>query len=110
MIAPLLMVLLTMNLSQPVCDNRLDSAAIVKIAKRSNSYWTKNWQYPPDIQFDEKNCEWTIKSTKSRHTNKGGCKHTNGCTEIKTIQLVIDATTGKLKSKTQEKKLYHNYE
>lgn len=91
-------------------DNFIDTAAVIKIAKRHNAYWTKNWAMQPSISFDSTKGEWKIVSYKSKHTNKGDCKNTNGCTEIKTVVLIIDNKTKKVKSREETKQLMPNYE
>jgi hypothetical protein len=92
------------------CDNQLDTAQVIKIAKRHNSYWMKDWFSPPLIKFDSQHCEWTVCSYKSKHINKGECKYTNGCMLTKSLTTIIDARTKKVKSRTKETKLFPNYE
>lgn len=92
------------------CENRLDSAKVIKIAKSHHAYWTSKNQDLPTIIFDKQNCTWTVVSTISRHTNRGECKRTNGCTFVKKVTLIIDAHSKKVISKTKWQKLYPNYE
>jgi hypothetical protein len=93
-----------------VCENRLDTTQVITLAKRHNSYWNKDWHAQPGIKFDEQNCTWIVVSTKSRHTNRGQCKHTNGCRLVKTVTLVINARSKKVLSRDKKKKLHPNYE
>lgn len=95
---------------QTNCENKLDTAQIIKIAKRHNAYWTLNWYRPPAIQYDSQQCIWTVVSSKSKHTNRGNCKNTNGCTLVKTVTLEIDGKKKKAISRKQKKKCYPNYE
>ncbi|OYU96908.1 MAG: hypothetical protein CFE21_01070 [Bacteroidetes bacterium B1(2017)] len=90
--------------------NKLDTAEVIRIAKRKNSYWTQSWQAPPSIQYKEETCEWVVQSHKYTSSLKGECKHTNGCTIVSSVNLVINAKNGKIKSKRKEKTIYHNYE
>ena len=92
------------------CENRLDSTKVIKIAKRHNAYWNKKSQGVPYVTFDKQKCTWTVVSTIYRHTNRGHCKNTNGCTFVKKVTLVIDAYSKKVISKTKWQKLYPNYE
>jgi hypothetical protein len=92
------------------CENRLDTAKVIKIANRHNAYWNKKSQGVPYITFDEQKCTWTVVSTIYRYTNRGHCKNTNGCTIVKTVTLIVDANSKKVISKTKWQKLYHNYE
>lgn len=92
------------------CINTLDTAGVITIAKRKNAYWTEHWAFKPKISFNGQNCEWTVESLKMKHSNKGNCKHTNGCTEITKVKLVIAAKTRKVKSRKEEKELRPNYE
>ncbi len=93
-----------------VCNNRLDSAGVVKIAKRHHAYWTKNWQSPPSIKLDEQSCRWTVVCWRTHHSNKGECKYTNGCTISDMVTLVIDAKTKRVISKKRTKTSFPNYE
>lgn len=92
------------------CINKLDSNKVKRIAKRHNSYWTKAWQYPPGMIFKEESCEWMIVSRKIKITNKGDCKHCNGCTITTSVTLLIDATSGKVKDRIELKHVTRNYE
>lgn len=92
------------------CKNQLDSTKVIKIAKSHLAYWTSKNQDLPSIIFDKQNCTWTVVSTISRHSNRGECKRTNGCTYVKKVTLVIDAHSKKVISKTKWQKLYPNYE
>ncbi|MFA6151861.1 MAG: hypothetical protein WC716_11115 [Chitinophagaceae bacterium] len=93
-----------------VCENRLDSARVVKIAKRHHAYWTKNWQSPPSIKLDEQSCRWTVVCWRTHHSDKGECKYTNGCTISDMVTLVIDAKTKRVISKKRTKTSFPNYE
>ena len=100
-----------LGFSQQVnCISALDTAEVIKIAKKKKAYWQVHEQMKPDIVFDVGKCEWIVKSSKTKHTNRGNCKNTNGCTLLKTVTLTIDARTIKIKHKRRRKKLYHNYE
>ena len=89
---------------------KMDSLDVVQMAKRHRAYWTDNWVSPPQITFDEESQNWTVHSTKTKHTQRGECKYTNGCTVVQTVTLVIDNQKKKVVSKTKEKRLFHNYE
>lgn len=93
-----------------VCGNRLDTAQVIKIAKRHNAYWNINWYAPPAIKFDRKNCTWEVVATKVKHTDRGECKDTNGCTQIKQVTLIIDAETKRVLSKDKTITVSPNYE
>lgn len=92
------------------CENRIDTTQVIIIAKRHNAYWTSDWSAQPGIKFDAQSCTWTVVSSKSRYTNRGRCKRTNGCTLVKTETLIIDARTKKVLSRNNNKKIYPNYE
>jgi hypothetical protein len=89
---------------------QLDSLDVIQIAKRHRAYWTDNWVSPPQITFDEESQNWTVHSTKTKHTQRGECKYTNGCTVVQTVTLVINNQKKKVVSKTKEKSLFPNYE
>jgi hypothetical protein len=88
----------------------MDSLDVVQMAKRHRAYWTDNWVSPPQVKFDEESQNWTVHSTKTKHTQRGECKYTNGCTVIQTVTLVIDDQKKKVVSKTKGKSLFPNYE
>jgi hypothetical protein len=102
------------------CANQLDSAEVIKIAKRHNAWWDikpkKNlYSKKPKIVFDEQNCEWKVFSSKSKQTRIGlcdfsgkNCRDVGGCTVIKNVVLVIDDKTKKVKSKNKSKKKRYN--
>jgi hypothetical protein len=95
---------------ESTCENRLDSIKVIKIAKRHNAYWISKNRDLPALIFDKQNCTWTVVSTISRHTNRGNCKRTNGCTFVKKVTLVVNAHSKKVISKAKWQKLYPNYE
>lgn len=88
----------------------LDSAEVIQIAKWRNAYWSNGVFPKPILHLESAKQEWQVVSTKSKHTLKGHCRFTNGCTEITQLILIVDAQTGKVKSKTKQKKRYSNYE
>ena len=107
------------------CVNQLDTAEIIKIAKKESAWWDKNPKYTwdrktqrhnyPKVLFAEKNCEWGVYSIKEKQTRKGecelsgrGCKQSTGCTVTTSITLIIDANTKKIKSKKTGKSKTHN--
>jgi hypothetical protein len=104
------------------CANQLDTAEVIRIAKKENAWWDKkNWkrktQYSryPRISFDEQKCEWIVYSVKIRETRKGSCdysdkpcKESGYCTVKTSVSVVIDASTKKVKSKKKTKSIRHN--
>jgi len=82
---------------------------VIKIAKKHGAYW-ENGDNKPVVKLNETTSEWVVQSIKYSYTRKGDCKHTNGCTKVKSVKLIIDANTGKVKSKEKENKIYPNYE
>ena len=88
----------------------LDTVAVIRIAKSEKSYLDKDWQFKPVINFDTLLCEWRVYTMMARHTEKGKCRFTNGCTEVLSVVLYLDATTGRVKSRKTEKRLIPNYE
>lgn len=92
------------------CSPQLDSAKVVKIAQKENGYWNNDWVFNPTVEFNSMSCDWQVQSTKTSHTKKGNCKHTNGCTVVTTLILTIDDKTQKVKSKKKDKLILPNYE
>lgn len=123
---PFILFILTWSLSgfsqTTECVNQLDTAEVIKIAKKENAWWDKkNWNRKaqhsiyPKVVFDEQNCEWIVYSVKAWQTRKGecevsgrDCKDKSGCTVTTSITLIIDANTKKVKSKKKRKKKMHN--
>lgn len=93
-----------------ISSPQMDSLDVIKIAKRHRSYWTENRVIPVSIGFNSDQKTWTVQAAKTHHTNRGDCKHTNGCTVLKSVTLVIDDQKKKVVSKTKEKILFPNYE
>lgn len=94
---------------QVICENTLDRAAVKKKAKRLGVRFDHPSWFS-GIGYHKEACEWEAWSAKTRHTNWGDCKHTNGCTVQKTITVKLDAATGKLKSRKKKRSKYPNYE
>ena len=92
------------------CEIKIDSNQVYRKAKLRGIYWTKDWFCPPKIKIDSLNCSLLYSSCKTRHTNRGKCKHTNGCTVWISAEMLVDARTGKVLWCKREKSLHHNYE
>ena len=92
------------------CENGLDTSQVIKIAKRHNAYWAKDWLSKPGIELDIQKCQWKVNTSKRKYTRRGQCKHTNGCVLIKTRTLLIDAKTRKVLSRNTMKELKPSYE
>lgn len=81
----------------------------VNIAKRKGYYWEGEFPFDSNIKLDSG--QWVIKgSQRCGVTYKGYCKNTNGCTVIRRYQMIIDAETGKILSKSKTKTKIANYE
>jgi hypothetical protein len=107
----LLMMICAMAFSQnTICKNQLDTAQVIAKAKRHHAYWNKDSSSPSTISFHAQSCTWTVVSNKSKHSNRGRCKNTNGCTVRISVELTIDANTKKVKMRTKKKTYYPNYE
>ena len=115
------------------CANQLDTAEVIRIAKKENAWWKKKanmlrgrifmnrnklylwyWVFnDPDIVFDEQNCEWRVYSSKSKGTKKGkvdgsDCDRYPYCTTTVSIVLKIDAKTKSIKNKEKRKTIKKN--
>jgi hypothetical protein len=55
-------------------------------------------------------CAWNVQLDTYRHTNRGECRRTNGCTLVKITVLWFDVETGHLIRRKKSKRLYPNYE
>lgn len=92
------------------CTIKIDSTVVFKKAKLRGIYWQRDWFCPPKIKLDTLTCTWLFSSCRTRHSNWGDCKNTNGCTVWISAQILVDAQSGKVVSCKREKKRYHNYE
>lgn len=109
----------------------------IRIAKRHGAYPSRiNFQYEPIVRFDTSSGAWMIGKTRVKHKSRGqcqleknkikengktertssgrkkkcNCRHTNGCTFIKSKYIRIDARTGKVLKIEKEKDVFPNYE
>lgn len=81
----------------------------IKLAKQKGYY--REGEFPFDSKVNLESSQWFIKSSKyDGVTYKGYCKHTNGCAIIKKMQIIIDAETGKIISKSRSKTKIACYE
>lgn len=73
-----------------------DSLDVVNLAKKHKLFFNNSPQaFPPMVSFDATSNKWTLTSWEIGYTRKGRCAHTNGCTTMRHVTLVIDAKTGK---------------
>ncbi len=68
------------------------------------------WNLSEKPEWDEKEKQWSMVLHIYKHSNWGHCRHTNGCTIVKKIQIVIDDNRKKMISKERSKTKFHNYE
>ncbi len=68
------------------------------------------WNLSTKPEWNEKEKQWTMVLHIYKHSNWGHCRHTNGCTIVKKIQIVIDDNRKKIVSKERFKSKFHNYE
>lgn len=102
------------------CNSLLDSAAVVSLVQQRGllllpqGYTLDELQQYPSMagqtNFDEKTCRWTVVSRKTEHSNKGNCKHTNGCTVVITQTVVVCADKQQIVRKKKHKEIFPNYE
>jgi hypothetical protein len=92
------------------CPSTPDSAVLIGIARKHHAWWTENPSLPPALAYDALHCRCTIKSSRIRQTRKGRCRYTNGCTELTTVTLVIDARSKKVLDRNHRKDRRPNYE
>lgn len=115
------------------CANQLDTAEVIRIAKKENAWWKKKpnklrgiiymnryrlnmwyWYFnEPEIVFDEQNCEWRVYSSKQKYTKKGkvdggDCDRYPYCKTTVSIVLKIDAKTKSIKNKEKRKTIKKN--
>jgi hypothetical protein len=105
---------------QPLCKNKYDSVSVVKYVQQKGllllpeGYTLEEIsKYPsmaPSVSFDKNKCRWSVTSSTSKHSMKGNCKNTNGCTVVTVQTVALAANNGKIISTKRRFKKYHNYE
>lgn len=111
---------LNINAQNNNCKNTLDSNFVVILLK-SKGLILQNKQlsqeeikqtpsYQPNVKFNELECTWEVSSQQYSTTKKGTCKHTNGCTLVKSLLVIVDAQTQKIIKKYRTKELSPNFE
>lgn len=92
------------------CERAFDKEAAVAKARRFGVKMDSRAGHWSGISLDTTNCSWEVWSMKTKHIERGDCKRTNGCTLYKEITVILNADTGKLKSRRRERRKIHNYE
>ena len=109
----------------------------IRIAKRHGAYAGRiHFRYESTVRFDTVSNTWQIGKSFVRHKSRGqcmpeknkikengktirnkpvpmkkcNCKHTNGCTLIKSKYIRIDAKTGEVLLVSKQKEVFPNYE
>jgi hypothetical protein len=89
---------------------KMKSEEVVRLMNRRFPIKTRilNFDSPPIWNIEEK--YWTVSGYKYKHSNKGQCKYTNGCTIVRHLVVVINDNDGKIISKKMNESIFHNYE
>lgn len=92
------------------CIATLDSAKVRQIARGHGIKTGQDNTFPNSLVFDSEKCQWVVSSFKTKHSNRGKCKYTNGCTIVIQKSISIDDRTKEVRGKKRIKKIYPNYE
>jgi hypothetical protein len=94
----------------------------IKLATRRGYYMKKEPWLSPTVILDTVSNTWQIRSRMVMHIRTGkchlnqpekdvcNCRYTNGCTEIFTKEMSIDASNHRILSKRQTRERFPNYE
>jgi hypothetical protein len=89
---------------------KMKSEEVVRLMHRHFPIRTRIWNFdsPPLWKPEEK--YWIVSVYQYKHSNKGQCKYTNGCTIVRHLVVVIDDSKKKIISQKKTKSFFHNYE
>jgi hypothetical protein len=83
---------------------------VIRLTKKRIPIRTRVWELSSSPFWNSQLNQWEITVYHSKHSNKGECKYTNGCTVIKKLYVIIDDKKGKIISKQLMQYKYKNYE
>ncbi len=83
---------------------------VVRRISRSFPIKSRIWNCPSSTVWNEIEKSWTISIYKYKHSSKGQCKYTNGCTIVRHLVVVINDIDGKIISKKLNESVFYNYE
>jgi len=89
---------------------KMKSEEVVRLINRRFPIKSRIWNFDSPPVWNETEKYWTASVYKYKHSNKGQCKYTNGCTIVQHLVVVINDNDGKIISKKMNESLFHNYE
>jgi hypothetical protein len=89
---------------------KMKSKEVVRRMNKRFPIKTRIWNFDSHPVWNETEKNWTISIYKYKHSNKGHCKYTNGCTIVRHLVVVINDSDGKIISKKMNESIFHNYE
>jgi hypothetical protein len=89
---------------------KMKSEEVVRLINRRFPIKTRIWNFDSPPVWNETEKHWTASVYKYKHSNKGQCKYTNGCTIVRHLVVVINDNDGKIISKKMNESLFYNYE
>ena len=89
---------------------KMKSEKVVRLISRRFPIKSKIWNCASSPVWNEIERSWTISIYKYKHSKKGQCKYTNGCTIVRQLVVVINDIDGKIISKKMNESVFYNYE
>lgn len=97
-------------MAQDSCVARLDTASVLRIAGAKEPI-SPSGAWATNPTFDPVRCAWTaVFVTRVGHSNRGRCRHTNGCTVVRQRAIVVDDRRAKVTGRSTRRQVYYNYE
>lgn len=97
-------------MAQDSCIARLDAANVLRIAGAKEPI-SPSGAWATNPTFDPASCAWTaVFVTRVGHSNRGRCRHTNGCTVVRQRDIVVDDRRAKVSGRSTRRQVYYNYE
>ncbi len=93
-----------------VTESKMKAEDVVRLVQRRFPIRTRTWNFDSLPVWNAAEKKWTISIYQYKHSNRGQCKYTNGCTIVRHLIVVINDNNKKIISKNLNRSLFHNYE
>jgi hypothetical protein len=102
--------LLKAQANKPGNKIKTDADVIAFAKEHKSRFHYEVTDLPPIISYDEKTNKWKVEVMKTGYSDKGQCKHTNGCTTVRRIVILLDAKSRKSHIVKDTTDIFPNYE
>lgn len=97
-----------------VTESKMKAEDVVRLVQRRFPIRirirTRTWNFDSLTVWNAAEKNWTISIYQYKHSNRGQCKYTNGCTIVRHLDVVINDMDGKIISKKLNESIFYNYE